>query len=78
MTKTENTWFQCAECPREGDTFYTILRRNKEIKLCRVCLERIAQDLADGKGLQEYQGIDINEVLGIESGDEIQFEMELT
>lgn len=78
MTKTENTWFQCAECPREGDIYYTILRHNKEIKLCRVCLERIARDIADGKGLQGYSSIDINDVLGIVAGDEVQFEMELT
>ena len=39
MTKVTFTWFQCALCPAESDTYYILTRDGKEIKVCKTCYE---------------------------------------
>ncbi len=43
MTKITGTWFQCALCPVEGDTYYLLTREGKEIKVCKTCYENIKE-----------------------------------
>ena len=43
MTKTTNTWFQCALCPVEGDTYYLLTRDGKEIKVCKTCYDNLTE-----------------------------------
>ncbi len=43
MTKITNTWFQCALCPVEGDTYYLLTRDGKEIKVCETCYKRLTE-----------------------------------
>ncbi len=61
MTKTTNTWFQCAECPVESDLYYTIQRQGKEIKVCPECFKRITQGLKikSGEELQFKMNLDL-------------------
>lgn len=44
MTKITNTWFQCALCPVEGDTYYLLTYNGKEIKVCKTCMENIEEE----------------------------------
>lgn len=43
MTKITLTWFQCALCPVEGDTYYILTRDGKEIKVCKTCYEKLTE-----------------------------------
>ncbi len=43
MTKITLTWFQCALCPVEGDTYYLLTRDGKEIKVCKTCYEKLTE-----------------------------------
>ncbi len=43
MTKVTFTWFQCALCPVESDTYYILTRDCKEIKVCKTCYENIKE-----------------------------------
>ncbi len=44
MTKITNTWFQCALCPRESDTYYLLTHKGKKIKVCKTCMENIKEE----------------------------------
>lgn len=44
MKKIIHKWFQCALCPREGDTYYLLIYKGKEIKVCETCLENIDKE----------------------------------
>ena len=43
MTKVTLTWFQCALCPVEGDTYYLLTHEGKEIKVCKTCYEKLTE-----------------------------------
>ena len=43
MTKITGTWFQCALCPVEGDTYYLLTRDGKEIKVCKTCYDKLTK-----------------------------------
>ena len=43
MTKITYTWFQCALCPIEGDTYYILTRDGKKIKVCKTCYEKLTE-----------------------------------
>ena len=45
--KTIHKWFQCDLCPREGDTYYLLIYKGKEIKVCEICLENIDKEKSD-------------------------------
>ena len=45
MTKITYTWFQCALCPVESDTYYILTRDGKEIKVCESCLKSCLEQL---------------------------------
>ncbi|KKL46843.1 hypothetical protein LCGC14_2341520 [marine sediment metagenome] len=49
MTKITNTWFQCALCPVEGDTYYLLTRDGKEIKVCEICYKRLTEVKNNGR-----------------------------
>ena len=43
MTKITQTWFQCALCPIEGDTYYILTHEGKEIKVCKTCYDKLTE-----------------------------------
>ncbi len=51
MTKITNTWFQCALCPVEGDTYYLLTRDGKEIKVCEICYKRLTKIKGNNRGI---------------------------
>ena len=41
MTKITFTWFQCALCPVEGDTYYLLTHEGNKIKVCKTCYDKL-------------------------------------
>ena len=55
MKRITNTWFQCVLCPREGDTYYLLTHKGKEIKVCETCYKNIKEAENDEMHLRKME-----------------------